>query len=167
MIEIRSEFRAPSGPEHDVEALIEHLRLETFRAYEWVRAAQRDRRGDPRDRVRALHNAAEIAGTIHQEVALLRLAIICAECVSVVERGRGHSGGCGVRPAVGVQGCLTDNPVADTYDRPRIASSRPYRGSASREDAIAELRRVSGRELDAECVEALIHSLHSQGVRAA
>ncbi|MBF6599387.1 MAG: HD-GYP domain-containing protein [Dehalococcoidia bacterium] len=55
--------------------------------------------------------------------------------------------------------------VADTYDA--ITSARPYRAAADSAAAIAELRRVSGRQLDARCVEALIASLETGGAQAA
>jgi putative nucleotidyltransferase with HDIG domain len=41
--------------------------------------------------------------------------------------------------------------VIDTYDA--ITSDRPYRRAASHEEAIVELRRVAGRQLDPELVE--------------
>jgi len=50
--------------------------------------------------------------------------------------------------------------VADTFDA--MTSHRPYRAPLSRDAAIAELRRVSGIELDPRCVDALIASLDEQ-----
>jgi HD-GYP domain-containing protein (c-di-GMP phosphodiesterase class II) len=47
--------------------------------------------------------------------------------------------------------------VADTFDA--LTSARPYRGAMTREDALAELRRVSGGQLDPRCVEAFVASL--------
>ncbi|MEX2245315.1 MAG: HD-GYP domain-containing protein [Dehalococcoidia bacterium] len=44
--------------------------------------------------------------------------------------------------------------VADTYDA--ITSTRPYRPAMTHEQALAELRRVRGIELDARCVDALL-----------
>ncbi len=44
--------------------------------------------------------------------------------------------------------------VADTYDA--MTSARPYRETLSHDAALAELRRVAGRELDARCVDALV-----------
>ncbi len=46
--------------------------------------------------------------------------------------------------------------VADTYDA--MTSARPYRAALSHQDAVAELRRVAGPELDARCVAALLAS---------
>jgi HD-GYP domain-containing protein (c-di-GMP phosphodiesterase class II) len=44
--------------------------------------------------------------------------------------------------------------VADTFDA--MTSARPYRSALSPEAAAAELRRVSGTELDPQCVDALL-----------
>ncbi len=44
--------------------------------------------------------------------------------------------------------------VADTFDA--ITSDRPYRPARSDAEAFAELRRVSGRQLDPACVEAFL-----------
>jgi response regulator RpfG family c-di-GMP phosphodiesterase len=44
--------------------------------------------------------------------------------------------------------------VADTFDA--ITTRRPYRESRSPEDAVAELRRVAGTQLDPEAVEAFV-----------
>jgi HD-GYP domain-containing protein (c-di-GMP phosphodiesterase class II) len=49
--------------------------------------------------------------------------------------------------------------ACDTYDA--ITSERPYRAALSAEDAEAELRRVSGTQLDPRVVEALLGVLHS------
>ena len=43
--------------------------------------------------------------------------------------------------------------VADSYDA--MTSERPYRKAMTPEAAIAELREVSGKQVDADCVEAL------------
>jgi len=42
--------------------------------------------------------------------------------------------------------------VADSFDA--ITTGRPYRGSRSPEEAVAELRRCTGRQFDPACVEA-------------
>lgn len=55
--------------------------------------------------------------------------------------------------------------VADTYDA--MTSMRPYRSALSHEDAVAELRRVAGTELDARCVTALLASFEDSGRVAA
>jgi len=47
--------------------------------------------------------------------------------------------------------------VADTYDA--LTSVRPYRESVDQQAAIAELRRVRGKQLDPRCVDAFIASL--------
>ena len=47
--------------------------------------------------------------------------------------------------------------VADTYDA--ITSGRPYRPASDHDAAIAELRRVSGSQLERRCVDAFIASL--------
>ena len=47
--------------------------------------------------------------------------------------------------------------VADTYDA--MTSSRQYREAASQEEAIAELKRVSGTQLDGEIANSLIEIL--------
>jgi HD-GYP domain-containing protein (c-di-GMP phosphodiesterase class II) len=44
--------------------------------------------------------------------------------------------------------------VADSYDA--MTSARPYRGAMTHEQAIAELKRVSGTELDPRCVAAFL-----------
>jgi HD-GYP domain-containing protein (c-di-GMP phosphodiesterase class II) len=44
--------------------------------------------------------------------------------------------------------------VADSYDA--MTSARPYRAAMSRAEAIDELRRVRGHELDARCVDAFL-----------
>ncbi len=50
--------------------------------------------------------------------------------------------------------------VADTYDA--IVSDRPYRTAARRDQAIAELMRVSGRQFDAEVVKAFLDVLERE-----
>jgi HD-GYP domain-containing protein (c-di-GMP phosphodiesterase class II) len=50
--------------------------------------------------------------------------------------------------------------VADTFDA--MVSARVYRGARPRHEAIAELRRVSGTQLDPECVEALLRTLRAE-----
>jgi len=47
--------------------------------------------------------------------------------------------------------------VADAFDA--MTSSRPYRGALSREEAIAELIRASGTQLDPHCVGAFLEVL--------
>ena len=47
--------------------------------------------------------------------------------------------------------------VAATYDA--ITSGRPYRPASDHDAAIAELRRVSGSQLERRCVDAFIASL--------
>jgi HD-GYP domain-containing protein (c-di-GMP phosphodiesterase class II) len=44
--------------------------------------------------------------------------------------------------------------VADSYDA--MTSARPYRAAMSRAEAIDELRRVRGHELDARCVDTFL-----------
>ena len=48
--------------------------------------------------------------------------------------------------------------VADSYDA--ITSSRPYRASLDRRQAIRELRKESGRQFDPEIVEAFLNTAH-------
>jgi HD-GYP domain-containing protein (c-di-GMP phosphodiesterase class II) len=55
--------------------------------------------------------------------------------------------------------------VADTYDA--MTSSRPYREALSHESAVAELRRVSGTQLDPGCVEAFLASFDQRAAAAA
>ncbi|MEX0749674.1 MAG: HD domain-containing phosphohydrolase [Dehalococcoidia bacterium] len=55
--------------------------------------------------------------------------------------------------------------VADTYDA--MTSTRPYRPAMTHDAAIAELRRVSGVELDARCVDAFLSSLDEELAAAA
>jgi HD-GYP domain-containing protein (c-di-GMP phosphodiesterase class II) len=55
--------------------------------------------------------------------------------------------------------------VADTFDA--MVSDRPYRRARSRGVAAAELARVAGRELDADCVVALLRALSSEAPVAA
>jgi HD-GYP domain-containing protein (c-di-GMP phosphodiesterase class II) len=43
-----------------------------------------------------------------------------------------------------------------------MTSARPYRPRMSHDQAIAELKRVSGVELDAHCVEAFLQSLDEE-----
>jgi len=50
--------------------------------------------------------------------------------------------------------------VADSYDA--MTSTRPYRPAMTHAEAITELRRVSGVELDARCVEAFLQSLDEE-----
>jgi diguanylate cyclase len=50
--------------------------------------------------------------------------------------------------------------VADTYDA--MTSSRPYRTALAHEAAVAELRRVSGTELDPRCVDAFVGSFEQR-----
>jgi putative nucleotidyltransferase with HDIG domain len=52
--------------------------------------------------------------------------------------------------------------VCDTYDVMTARDS--YREPVSRADAIAELRRVSGSQLDGELVEVFIRLLHERGI---
>jgi HD-GYP domain-containing protein (c-di-GMP phosphodiesterase class II) len=54
--------------------------------------------------------------------------------------------------------------VADTYDA--MTSDRPYRSARSHDEALAELRRVSGSELDPRCVEALLASFQEEQLAA-
>jgi HD-GYP domain-containing protein (c-di-GMP phosphodiesterase class II) len=54
--------------------------------------------------------------------------------------------------------------VADSYDA--MTSSRPYRDAMARAEAIGELRRVRGRELDARCVDAFLAWLDEEGRQA-
>ena len=46
--------------------------------------------------------------------------------------------------------------VADTYDA--MTSDRPYRRARHHDEAVAELERIAGTELDARCVAALLAS---------
>src|SRR4051794_24854410 len=52
--------------------------------------------------------------------------------------------------------------IADTYDVMTARDS--YRDPVSSEEAIAELRRVSGSQLDGELVEVFIRILHERGI---
>lgn len=54
--------------------------------------------------------------------------------------------------------------VADTYDA--MTSDRPYRRAMSHDEAVAELERVRGVELDAACVDALVRSLDTRRAAA-
>ena len=51
--------------------------------------------------------------------------------------------------------------VADTFDA--ITTRRPYRESRSPEDAVDELRRVAGTQLDPEAVEAFVEAFPNPG----
>jgi hypothetical protein len=55
--------------------------------------------------------------------------------------------------------------VADTYDA--MTSTRPYRDALSHEDAIAEIRRVSGSQLDPSCVAAFLALFENGSLRRA
>jgi len=55
--------------------------------------------------------------------------------------------------------------AADTFDA--VTSSRPYRAAMSVEEATAELRRVSGSQLDPRCVQALLEVIENGGVKPA
>ena len=44
--------------------------------------------------------------------------------------------------------------VADVFDA--LASKRPYKEAWSIDEAFAELKRISGEELDSDCVDALL-----------
>jgi HD-GYP domain-containing protein (c-di-GMP phosphodiesterase class II) len=55
--------------------------------------------------------------------------------------------------------------VADSYDA--MTSTRPYRAALSHDDAVAELHRVSGVELDERCVEAFLASFGQERLQAA
>jgi HD-GYP domain-containing protein (c-di-GMP phosphodiesterase class II) len=55
--------------------------------------------------------------------------------------------------------------VADSYDA--MTSHRPYRGAMTHGEAVKELQRVSGVELDARCVEAFLQSLDEGHAEAA
>ena len=55
--------------------------------------------------------------------------------------------------------------VADTYDA--ITSSRPYRPAMTHGEAVAELRRVRGVELDPRCVDALLDTFAEEQKAAA
>ena len=55
--------------------------------------------------------------------------------------------------------------VADTYDA--MVSDRPYRRGMSHDDAVAELRRVTGTQLDGACVNALLGWFEERGQAAA
>ena len=47
--------------------------------------------------------------------------------------------------------------VADVFDA--LTSARPYKQAWSNDDAIAELQRLAGEQLDRACVEALVQNL--------
>jgi HD-GYP domain-containing protein (c-di-GMP phosphodiesterase class II) len=47
--------------------------------------------------------------------------------------------------------------ACDTYEA--MTTERPYRPALSREEAVAELRRVAGEQLDPRVVEALVETL--------
>lgn len=51
--------------------------------------------------------------------------------------------------------------VADTYDA--MTSDRPYRPGRSHEEAVAELRRVAGSQLDADAVAAFLVVVEEEG----
>jgi putative two-component system response regulator len=51
--------------------------------------------------------------------------------------------------------------VADAYDA--MTTDRPYRKAIGHERAIAELRKMSGRQFDPRCVEALIEGIGENG----
>lgn len=55
--------------------------------------------------------------------------------------------------------------VADTYDA--MTSTRPYRAAMAHGDAVAELRRIAGTELDAGCVAAFLTSFEGEQRSAA
>ncbi|TAK70956.1 MAG: HD domain-containing protein [Dehalococcoidia bacterium] len=55
--------------------------------------------------------------------------------------------------------------VADTYDA--LTSDRPYRHALTHDDAIAEVRRVTGAEFDPRCVAAFLASIGEAEGRAA
>lgn len=55
--------------------------------------------------------------------------------------------------------------VADTFDA--VTSERPYRPAMTAAEAKAEIRRVSGSQLDPRCVEALLSVLDRQEIHAA
>lgn len=55
--------------------------------------------------------------------------------------------------------------VADTYDA--MVSDRPYRKGLSHSEAVAELQRVAGSQLDAACVQAVLAWFDDQGLAAA
>ncbi len=55
--------------------------------------------------------------------------------------------------------------VADSYDA--MTSDRPYRGAMTHDEAIAELLRTRGTELDAPCVDAFIASQEVRHAHAA
>jgi HD-GYP domain-containing protein (c-di-GMP phosphodiesterase class II) len=55
--------------------------------------------------------------------------------------------------------------VADTYDA--MTSDRPYRHALEHDAAVAELRRVSGTELDRACVDAFLASFDEEQAAAA
>jgi HD-GYP domain-containing protein (c-di-GMP phosphodiesterase class II) len=48
-----------------------------------------------------------------------------------------------------------------------MTSSRPYREALSHEFAVAELRKVSGSQLDPRCVDAFLASFDQQAAAAA
>ena len=55
--------------------------------------------------------------------------------------------------------------VADTYDA--MTSDRPYRGACAHDDAVRELQRVAGSELDSRCVSALLDAFREDALQAA
>ena len=55
--------------------------------------------------------------------------------------------------------------VADTFDA--VTSERPYRPAMTAAEAKAEIRRVSGSQLDPRCVEALLSVLDREEIQAA
>jgi HD-GYP domain-containing protein (c-di-GMP phosphodiesterase class II) len=55
--------------------------------------------------------------------------------------------------------------VADTYDA--MVSDRPYRKGLAHAEAVAELRRVAGSQLDPVCVQALLAWFDEQEIAAA
>ncbi len=75
--------------------------------------------------------------------------------------GRGYPAGLR-REEICVEGRIL--AVADTYDA--IATTRPYRGGRSAEEAVAELRRCAGTQFDPRIVNAFVRAL-SRGVSQA
>jgi HD-GYP domain-containing protein (c-di-GMP phosphodiesterase class II) len=55
--------------------------------------------------------------------------------------------------------------VADTYDA--MTSTRPYRAALIHDEAVAELRRVTGSELDQRCVAAFLASFEDTSLATA
>jgi HD-GYP domain-containing protein (c-di-GMP phosphodiesterase class II) len=55
--------------------------------------------------------------------------------------------------------------VADSYDA--MTSLRPYRAAMTHAEAVTELQRVSGVELDAACVAAFLEAIEQDAARAA